>query len=317
MSDTRAWRPQGSPLPYTKNVPEASYSSGDPCGRHVYACYGIEQHLFHWFSLVPVPAHLHLNFDGDEQLFDALHFASHQFAGRVQFAVGHLEDQFVMHLEDHARAQALLCDGVLDANHGDFDQIGVAALDGHVDGFTFERLPFVEGQSGHIGEEAFAPVHGVDVALPASLVERAFDVLFDVREGLMIASNELARLAVAHACDIRQAEGRLAVQHGVDNGFCQAALIFRDLGQRSVEERSRRDGMNILVGIEGFDQARLVRDVRQDTQLNLRVVGCQQPVAGVGDEGAAQLSANFCAYRDILEVRVARTRAARSTPWSG
>ena len=30
----KAWRPQGSPLPYAKDVPAASYSSGDPCGRH-------------------------------------------------------------------------------------------------------------------------------------------------------------------------------------------------------------------------------------------------------------------------------------------
>jgi len=34
MATVSAWRPQGSPLPYTQNGQRTSYGSGDPCGRH-------------------------------------------------------------------------------------------------------------------------------------------------------------------------------------------------------------------------------------------------------------------------------------------
>ena len=50
--------------------------------------------------------------------------------------------------------------------------------------------------------------------------------------------------------------------------------------------------------------------MREDAQLDLRVVGRDQPIAGLGDEGAADLAANLGADRDVLEVRIAARQPA-------
>ena len=44
------------------------------------------------------------------------------------------EDELVVDLEEHLRAQAALRQLGVDAVHGDFDDVGRGALDGHVDG---------------------------------------------------------------------------------------------------------------------------------------------------------------------------------------
>ena len=50
--------------------------------------------------------------------------------------------------------------------------------------------------------------------------------------------------------------------------------------------------------------------VREHAELDLRVVGRDQHVAGVGDERAADLAAELGADRDVLQVRIAAAQAA-------
>jgi len=49
-----------------------------------------------------------------------------------------------------------------------------------------------------------------------------------------------------------------------------------------------------------------VGDMRENPQLDLAVVGRDQQVAGLGDEGFANAAALLGAHRDILQVRVGR-----------
>src|SRR5206468_1530261 len=55
----------------------------------------------------------------------------------------------------------------------------------------------------------------------------------------------------------------------------------------------------------------LARDVREDAQLDLRVVGRDQLAAGLGDERGADLAAELRPDRYRLQVRVRRREAAR------
>ncbi len=62
--------------------------------------------------------------------------------------------------------------------------------------------------------------------------------------------------------------------------------------------------MDVGAAGERFDQARVVREMREHPQLDLRVVGRQQPAAFVGDERTAHLPTIGCAHGDVLEIRV-------------
>ena len=62
--------------------------------------------------------------------------------------------------------------------------------------------------------------------------------------------------------------------------------------------------MNVDAFLEGFAQCRHVRDFGQEPQLDLRIVCRDQLFARRRHEGAADLAALLCAYRDVLQVRL-------------
>ncbi len=62
--------------------------------------------------------------------------------------------------------------------------------------------------------------------------------------------------------------------------------------------------VHVLPALERAHQPLLAREVREDAQLDLRVVGGQQPRARLGHERAADLAAQRRAHRDVLQVRV-------------
>ena len=69
--------------------------------------------------------------------------------------------------------------------------------------------------------------------------------------------------------------------------------------------------VDILTLPEGLDQGFLARDVRQDAQLDLRVVRDEQLHPLVSDEPAPNLPSNLRAHRDVLQVRVRTGQATR------
>ena len=64
--------------------------------------------------------------------------------------------------------------------------------------------------------------------------------------------------------------------------------------------------MDVLAGCEGGQQGRLVGQVRQHPQLDLRVVGGHQQVPGLGHERLAHGTAEPAAHRDVLQVGIGR-----------
>src|SRR5205823_9673422 len=62
--------------------------------------------------------------------------------------------------------------------------------------------------------------------------------------------------------------------------------------------------MDVLAARERFAQLRLARDVREDPQLDLRVIGGNQLPAGLGYECRPDLAPELGADRDRLQVGV-------------
>ena len=83
-------------------------------------------------------------------------------------------------------------------------------------------------------------------------------------------------------------------------------MIGRDHEWRYAEHLRRGQGVNVVTAPECLDQQFVLREVRQQTQLDLRVVGSQQDVSGFRDEGGANLAAEFGANWNVLEIRIRR-----------
>ena len=60
---------------------------------------------------------------------------------------------------------------------------------------------------------------------------------------------------------------------------------------------------------EGFDQDRIVGQMCENAQLDLRVVGRKEQAAGTGDEGGADFAAELGADGNVLEIRIRRAQA--------
>src|SRR6266700_3197400 len=147
-------------------------------------------YLLHRFCLIPILPHLQLDPDWHIQLSHTFHHSLYQAFGTFEFFYGYLEDEFVVDLEDHAGLQVSFFDDVVQADHGDFNQVGVGPLNRHVDGFTFDCLAFIGGERKDVWQETFAAKKCVDVALSASLVECTVNVTFDAREGFVVVLDE-------------------------------------------------------------------------------------------------------------------------------
>ena len=68
--------------------------------------------------------------------------------------------------------------------------------------------------------------------------------------------------------------------------------------------------MDVVAAAEGLDQQRVAREVRQQAQFDLRIVGGEQDVAGFGDEGGANSRAEFGADGNVLQIGIGRGEAA-------
>jgi hypothetical protein len=62
--------------------------------------------------------------------------------------------------------------------------------------------------------------------------------------------------------------------------------------------------VNVLVVLVGAHQQRIAAEVRQQAQLDLRVIGGEQLRAGRGDEGGANLAAQLGADGNVLQIRI-------------
>ena len=71
--------------------------------------------------------------------------------------------------------------------------------------------------------------------------------------------------------------------------------------------------VDVEARLERLDERGIAREMREHAQLDLRVVGGDQHVSGLGDERGADLASERRADRDVLQIRI----AAREPPGRG
>src|SRR6478735_3791391 len=89
---------------------------------------------------VPVRAAADLHVEWDTEVDGAGHPGPDQRLEGVPLTRGDLEDELVVHLQQHPRLEALVDDVSGDAEHRDLHDVGRRALDGRVQGLTLGVL---------------------------------------------------------------------------------------------------------------------------------------------------------------------------------
>ena len=122
------------------------------------------------------------------------------------------------------RAPVFVAGDARDLHHGDLDEVGGGALDGHVDGVALGGG--ADGGVGgtEVGQVAAAAGDGLDVAALAGLRDGVGHVLFDAGILREVAVDEIFRVGARDAEPLRQSERGDAVADAVVDHLRLVAL---------------------------------------------------------------------------------------------
>ena len=234
----------------------------------------------------------------------ALHHLADHLARRLDLGDGHFEDELVMHLEQHAGLELRARQRRGNADHGPLDDVGGGALDGGVDGGPLhEAAPgrILVGDPRHMAAPAEERRH---IAAPPGAFLGAVHVIPDAGIFLEIGIDVDLGLALGNAELGGQAEGRDAV----DDAEIDRLGLAPDHGIHALdghaEDLARGQGMDVDTFPEGLLQGLDLGHMGGEAELDLGIIHREQLMAGLGDEGAADLAALLRAHRDVLEIGI-------------
>ncbi len=188
--------------------------------------------------------------------------------------------------------------------------VGGGALNRHVHRHALGGGADLAVAAGELRHRALAAEHRAHHAGRAAVLERLLDEAAHAREAREVGVDELLRGLLRHADVLGQREGGLAVEQRVVDDLGAAPQLVAVEAALGPEHLERRLVVDVVAAREGRGQRLVARQVRQHAQLDLRVVGRDEHVAGLGDEGAADLAAERGADRDVLQVRIAAAQAS-------
>ena len=129
-----------------------------------------------------------------------------------------------------------------------------------------------------VGDGAYAAVDGANEAVLARLLGHLLHEAADALVGLVVVVDDLPRLLARDADALREAERLDGVGDGEVDDLGEAALLLQLFLRLRAEDEAGRALVYVLVLLEGVEHLLVVRDVREQTQLKLRVVGRDEDV---------------------------------------
>ena len=211
-----------------------------------------------------------------------------------------------MDLEQHAHiGQAGGDQRRAHADHRALDDIGARALDRRVDRGTLAALALGLVFGGDAREPALAAEQRFGVALLADGLQGFVDITLDAREALEVSVDHRLRFLGRHAQTPGEAPARDAVENREVDRLGAATGVAVDLAEQFL----RGAGVDVGALLERLAQRRHIGHMRRQPQLDLRIVGREQHMAGFRHEAFADLATDLGADRDVLEVRLGRGQA--------
>ena len=211
-----------------------------------------------------------------------------------------------MHLQDHVACEVAPAKRLGQAHHRQFDQIRRRALDRGIDRHALAKLPHDRIGAVDLRDQPPAAQERLHVAvLPGSL-----DVLVQTRAHLRIAGevglDEGGSLLVRDPQFFGEAVGAHPIDDPEVDRFHRTAHLGRHVLLRHAVDERGGVAVDVAVVLEHVDQRRVMRQVRQNAQLNLGIIRRHQdPPRLSGDEGLANLPAQLGLHGDVLKIRLA------------
>src|SRR5581483_395575 len=264
------------------------------------------------FQIAPVGPEGKIGDEWNIELDHAFHLRTHQRANLFCLVEGHFEEQFVMHLQNHARLEIAFCQLAIERDHRQLNQIGSCALQRRIDGRTLGKAALVGVATLDVRNRSQPSEERAYKAIFPRLRQRLFDERFYTFIPSEVALDISFRFRLRNAKLRRQSEGGDAIDDTEVHGLGAIARLLVHGIDRDAEDLTSRERVDVdLFGI-GAHQQRIATEMREQPQLNLRVVGGKELCAGPRNEGCANLAPQFRAHWNILQIRIDGGEPSRS-----
>ena len=214
-----------------------------------------------------------------------------------------VEDEFVMHLQQHPRPARPFFKFVVYPCHGQLDQVGRRALYAGIDGDA------LLGALGRVVPGIYVPQvpaparHGLDESVLLGELDRFVHVLARPRILGEVLVDQFLALSPRDVEPFGESEGGDAVDDTEIDGLgAPAHLVGHAVGVHVIDLHGRRR-VDVLVLDEGLHHALVPAELGRDAQFDLGIVrGHQEVVVVPRHEGLADLAAHLRADRYGLKV---------------
>src|SRR5262249_15782815 len=132
----------------------------------------------------------------------------------VELLRGRLEDELVVNLQQHARAEPIAFQAAEEVEHGQLDQVGGGALNLHINGFALRLVALLMGRIfAYAGDPPAAAENRTDVSGLAAGFQESGLVLLNLWVAAEIGVNKAGGLFARDSEALGQAMGTDAVDH--------------------------------------------------------------------------------------------------------
>ena len=247
---------------------------------------------------------------GTARLCGALHRSAGEGRGFLREGSRRFENELVVDLEEKADAGELRGERGVEGEHRLLDEVRGRALERRVHRHALGVRADVVVAVVEARNRADAPEDRLGAARRARFLEDRVEAGPDPREAVEVGRDELLRLRARDAELRREGERTHAVEDAEVDRLGAPPLIRRHGTGFDAENLRRCRAVDVLPAPKDVDQRLVAREVREDPELDLRVVRRDEAHAFRRDERAPDLAARFRPDRDVLEIRRVRGEPA-------
>src|ERR1700691_5825715 len=260
--------------------------------------------------VAPVGAYFGVGYQRDREPVNTFHHFFGQLGEPGNFILGAFEEQLVVNLQYHLRLEIFRRQTAIEFNHRQLDQVGGGALHGRVHGGALGKIAQVGLRRIDFGDLAHAAEERARDAGLARPCDLPVQEILNSAVALEILGDELRGFLLIDAELLGQAKRRQPVNHAEINNFRDAAMFARLRKRGDVENFLRGARVNVLPATKGFDEYRVAREMRENAQLDLRIIRGKKTASRRGDERGANFTAQLRANGNILQIWSRRAEAS-------